>query len=107
MFCAKWLRCGTILASSGRLNIALNNRAKPRLAKQLVNHSLLEPAYQPWSPTMSKLAFLPLIIISTTAMLTWAISRYAEIANKQRTTAARNPRSRPYATSLPKSLIQR
>ncbi len=56
---------------------------------------------------MSKLAFLPLVIISITAMLTWAVSRYAEIANKQRAAAALNPRSRPYATALPKSLIQR
>jgi hypothetical protein len=30
---------------------------------------------------MSKLAFLPLIIISTTAILTWAVSRYAEITD--------------------------
>lgn len=56
---------------------------------------------------MSKLAFLPLVIICITAMLTWAISRYAEISTAQRATAALQPRSRPYASTLPKSLTQR
>ena len=53
---------------------------------------------------MSKLAFLPLVIITVTAMLTWAVSRYAEISTQQRAAAAVQPRSRPYATTLPKSL---
>ena len=53
---------------------------------------------------MSKLAFLPFIIIAVTAMLTWATARIFEISGEHREAAATQPRSRPYATTLPKSL---
>jgi len=50
---------------------------------------------------MLKLAFLPLVIIAITAMLTWAMVRHIEIEERG---AAARPRSRPYATTMPKSL---
>ncbi|WP_297487955.1 hypothetical protein [Acidocella sp.] len=56
---------------------------------------------------MSKLAFLPLIIITITAILAWAMARHREIAGAQREAAASRPRSRPYATTLPECLTQR
>jgi hypothetical protein len=60
---------------------------------------------------MSKLTFLPIIIISVfamfTAMFTWAMARHVEMANEDRAGAALRPRSRPYATTMPESLIRR
>jgi hypothetical protein len=60
---------------------------------------------------MSKFTLLPvaIVIIAATlaSMLTWAMARHAEIASAQRANAASRPRSRPYATSLPDSLIKR
>ena len=53
---------------------------------------------------MSKLALLPIVIVTVSAMLTWFTARYMEAAHEQRTTAALQPRSRPYPTTLPKSL---
>jgi len=56
---------------------------------------------------MIKLTLLPFVIVTMSAMLAWAMARYAEISSEQRETAATHPRSRPYATRLPDSLIQR
>lgn len=56
---------------------------------------------------MFKLALLPLIIPAVSGMLAWAMARYMEMAQEHRAMAATRPRSRPYATSLPKSLTSR
>jgi hypothetical protein len=60
---------------------------------------------------MFKFALLPVLAIAFAAMLasilTWAMARHVEIASEQRASAALRPRSRPYATSLPDSLIKR
>ena len=58
---------------------------------------------------MSKLALLPVIAVAIAAVLTmlsWAMARHLEITDAQRAAASR-PRSRPYGTSLPDSLIKR
>ncbi len=54
-----------------------------------------------------KLALLPIVIVTVSAMLTWVMARYMEAAHEQRAAAALQPRSRPYATTLPKSLTGR
>ncbi len=51
-----------------------------------------------------KFALLPVVILAVSAAFTWATARYLEAAHQQRATAAAQPRSRPYATTLPKSL---
>ena len=56
---------------------------------------------------MSKLTLLPLLIVTATAMLTWATARYMEMTHQQRALASTRPRSRPYATTLPETLIHR
>lgn len=56
---------------------------------------------------MTKLAFLPIIIITVAAMFTWAMAQHMKMANEHRAIAALRPRGRPYATSLPKSLSNR
>ena len=50
---------------------------------------------------MSKYMFLPLVIFIISTMLTWAMVRHVEMAQRQRATATAHPRSRPYGTSLP------
>jgi hypothetical protein len=59
------------------------------------------------SKLVSKLALLPIVIVTASAMLTWVMARYMQAAHEQRAAAAIQPRSRPYATTLPKSLTQR
>jgi hypothetical protein len=54
--------------------------------------------------TAVKFALLPVVILAVSAAFTWATARYLEAAHQQRATAAAQPRSRPYATTLPKSL---
>jgi hypothetical protein len=54
-----------------------------------------------------KFALLPIVIVTVSAVFTWAAARYMEAAHEQRATAALQPRSRPYATTLPKSLTSR
>ena len=51
-----------------------------------------------------KLALLPIVIVTVSAMFTWVMARYMEAAHEQRATAALQPRSHPYATKLPESL---
>jgi hypothetical protein len=59
---------------------------------------------------MSKLALLPVIAVAIAAVLSsilsWAMARHLEITDAQRAAVPR-PRSRPYGTSLPDSLIKR
>lgn len=50
-------------------------------------------------------ALLPLVFLPLCAVLAWAIARRAELVHQQRAEAARLPRSRPYATTLPDALI--
>jgi hypothetical protein len=50
---------------------------------------------------MFKLALLPLIAASLSALLTWTAVKYLEMTNEHRTTAALHPRGRPYSTRMP------
>jgi hypothetical protein len=61
---------------------------------------------------MAKLALLPVVIFPAvifciSAILTWATARYMALATEQRARAAMQPRSRPYATTLPDALWRR
>jgi hypothetical protein len=50
---------------------------------------------------MCKFILLPLIVATLSAVLTWAMAKYREMANEQRALAAMRPRGRPYATTMP------
>jgi hypothetical protein len=50
---------------------------------------------------MPKLALLPLIIVTVSALLTWAMAKHLELVSEQRAHAATRPRGRPYGTNMP------
>jgi hypothetical protein len=54
---------------------------------------------------MSFLDLLPVIVVAVSATLTWAMVRHVGLSHDQRVQAASRPRSRPYATTLPDSLL--
>lgn len=56
---------------------------------------------------MTKLALLPLITATMSAVLTWAMARYVQMASEHRANAHLRPRSRPYDVRLPASLDPR
>ena len=55
---------------------------------------------------MSVITLLPLLVFTTCTTLIWAMRKYSQMADAQRTHAGKFPRSRPYPVTLPKALIR-